>query len=101
MIFISDLFLFPVSRRTFRAARIRPHPDATPPQTRPEGREAVEATIPCAVTAIVSSTVTLVAYVCYLTAGDAGRKGEWADTVTSSQGSRKAVIRTMGGSASA
>ena len=44
-----------------------------PPQGRNEGGEAMGAVIACAVTAVLSSTVTLVAYACCAAAGNADR----------------------------
>lgn len=42
-------------------------------QGRREGRKAMETVIACAITAVVSSTVTLVAYACCVAAGNADR----------------------------
>ena len=44
-----------------------------PPQGPCEGREAMETVIACAVTAVLSSTVTLVAYACCVAAGNEDR----------------------------
>lgn len=44
-----------------------------PPQGRNEGGEAMGAVTACAVTAVLSSTVTLVAYACCVAAGNADR----------------------------
>ena len=44
-----------------------------PPQGRNEGGEAMGAVIACAVTAVLSLTVTLVAYACCAAAGNADR----------------------------
>ena len=65
---LSDCARLPPPRRGWTGpARI------PPPQGPCEGREAMETVIVCAVTTVLSSAVTLVAYACCVAAGNADR----------------------------
>lgn len=55
----------------------------------------MEIVIACAVTAVLSSTVTFVAYACCVAAGSADRRdgaSKWADRLTCRHGKRPAEV---------